>query len=137
MKNFSKVIRQGDVQLVPVKKLPANVKPVAGHILQASEVTGNFHKFKPVKTAQQQPFQIYETGEGHVMARAAENTITPDTGKFVEITETTLLYHGKKDQYVKNPGFDHQALTVFPGLYEVRITREYDPFRNAVRKVVD
>ena len=124
--DHSKIIRQGDIQLVPVTKLPKSAKLQKDeHILQASEVTGNFHKFRP-----DAKIKIFQTKEDPDL-----NHITPDLGKFVEVKDGTFLYHGKRDEYVKNPGLDHSALKVEPGLYQVRITREYS--RKGIKKIVD
>lgn len=124
--DFSKIVRQGDIQLVPVSKIPTNAKLQKGeHVLQASEVTGNFHKFKPDAGV-----KIFQTKEEPDL-----NHITPDLGKFIAVDNLTFLYHGKENEYNPTPGLDHSALTVVPGFYQVRITREYS--RKGIKKIVD
>ena len=121
-------IRQGDVTLIKVAELPENAELVKTHILQASEVSGNFHKFKPTADV-----AIYET-----LKVASGDSITPDMGKFVQVNETSWMFHGKQEQYDDVPANgDHTSLKVPPGIYKVHIAREYDYDREETRQVID
>lgn len=39
--------RHGDVLLIPIDKIPAGAKPIAGTTLAEGEMTGHSHKFPP------------------------------------------------------------------------------------------
>jgi hypothetical protein len=121
-------IIQGDVVLKRVAALPSNVRALEGKILQQSETTGHHHYF-----LQDAKATIYETEV------ATEKTITPDTGKYIFLSEDTVLYHGipsKKGAPLPNSG-DHQPLNVPAGAYRVVITREYDYDKNEITVVTD
>ena len=121
-------IIQGDVILKKVDSIPANATELVGKILQQSEVTGHHHYF-----LQNAAVKLYET-EGK-----PTKTITPDTGKFIFVGESTVLFHGvpsKHGEPLPSSG-DHLPVTVPAGIYKVVIAREYDYESNEITRVVD
>ena len=103
--------QQGDVLLKKVTELPKGVKEIKsdkrGVVLAEGETTGHYHG-------------ISEDG-------------------------VALLECPKGKRYVKNSNShsvnlthqEHKPITVDPGIWEIRIVREYDYFQEMERKVVD
>lgn len=94
----SGMIRQGDVLLKPVSKIPTDAKPVrrvGGRLILAEgEVTGHHHAIRDAGVG------LLELGER----------------RFLQVPETgAQLKHE-----------EHTKIDVAPGLYEVVIQREYD-----------
>ena len=105
-----KLIRQGDVLLVPVTDVPAETTPVAREhgrlILAHGEMTGHAHA---------------------IVDESAE-LVTADGA-----AELYLLVHGTAPVALIHD--EHTTLTVGPGRYEVRRQREYAP--EEIRMVAD
>jgi len=106
-------LRQGDVLLVPVTRMPARkrTKVVArdprGIVLAEGEVTGHFHSIAD--------------------APDAEFVETVDTiDRFLRLRSAGTLTHQ-----------EHAAIDVMPGAYKVVIHREYDELTMEPRRVVD
>lgn len=93
--------RQGDVLLIKVLSLPADVKPLDHTTVAYGEATGHHHSF----TSQATLFQ-----SGPLM--------------FVVAEPGAVLTHQ-----------EHAPIAVDPGVYEVRIQREYHPAE--IRQVLD
>jgi hypothetical protein len=109
MKN--RVIRQGDVLLVPIKVLPKSVVPMDAEsgrvILARGEATGHHHSF-----AMSERVALFrEDGSGG--------------GLFLSVTGAPAALEHQ----------EHSALDIPPGKYEVRGQREYHPAE--IRRVVD
>ena len=89
-------VRQGDVLLVPVDRIPAAVKPVrrdAGRVVLAyGEVTGH----------------------AHAIRSSAATLLETVGGRFLRVTAPVVLDHE-----------EHAAIDVRPGTYRVVIQREY------------
>jgi hypothetical protein len=109
---MSKLIRHGDVILVPVASAPedaAKVRRQRGRVVLAEgEVTGHAHV-------------IAEEGVQLVSREEAEEL---RLWLLVETAEPVALTHE-----------EHATLLIPPGTYEVRRAREYHP--EAIRNVVD
>jgi hypothetical protein len=118
------VVRQGDVLLVRIDKMPAGVVPVDGQsrkiVLALGEATGHHHRI-----------------EDHV-------SIAP--GAADEIAEAAIararLYRSKdgtRDLEVKDPvnleHEEHATITLAPGIYELPVQCEYTA--ELVRRVQD
>ncbi len=122
---------QGDVVLIRVDALPAGAHKIDGKILQMSEVTGHHHHF--VKDA---PVTVYALGE---KPRRDIRAITLDESKYLVVEQETDLFHGtgfERDPNANKSG-DHASQTIAPGVYEVRITHEFDYDRMEASRVVD
>lgn len=121
-------IIQGDVILKKVTEVPASAVLLNTTILQQSEVTGHHHYF--LKDSR---VKVFETEGKPTM------TITPDTGKFIFLSEDTIMYHGipSKHGEPKPSTSDHLPITIPKGSYQVVIAREYDYDKNEITRVVD
>ena len=99
--NNPKLIRQGDVLLVRVDRIPAGVRPVAREggrlVLAAGEATGHAHA-------------VLESG-----ALLLEDDLEERFLQVLEEGGVTLTHE------------EHAAVRVPPGEYEVRRQREYVP----------
>jgi hypothetical protein len=104
------LIRQGDLLLVPVDTVPSPVSAVRSGRLVLAEGEA--------------------TGHAHVVddERASLHRVRGNDIWFlrVEEGEPVLLVHE-----------EHDALSVLPGVYEVRRQREYEPSRAGWRRVAD
>lgn len=125
-------IIQGDVILKTVDSIPEDAKLLETKILQQSEVTGHHHYF--LKNA---AVKVFETEGKPTMV--APKSITPDTGKFIFVSEDTVLFHGvPSKQGVPDPSTsDHLPVTLPAGKYKVVIARTYDYDSNEITRVVD
>lgn len=105
-----KVMRQGDVLLVPVDTVPKGkkVKKDNGRVILAyGEVTGHAHAFESD------------------VATLVDHTRTADGREFITVKEAEVpLTHE-----------EHSTVVVGPGGYEVRRQVEYSP--EEIRKVAD
>jgi len=125
-------ITQGDVTLTPIAKLPEGLELVElkDKVVQPSETHGKFHRFAADANVTVLDAQIPNP----------ENTITPDTRKFVVVgSDGAVMFHGKKFDLAPSTetDTDHYALAVPPGTYEVGIALEYDYDRMEEARVVD
>ena len=104
---MQKIIRQGDVLLVRVAKVPAKASKIAAEggrvVLAHGEVTGHAHA-------------IYEPAKAKLWSAGAE--------RFLQVMETVALQHE-----------EHSAANLAPGVYRVAIQTEYTP--QALRNVAD
>lgn len=108
---------QGEITIILIDALPANMetKPVercaVGHIISHSE-SGHHHCL----TA------------GEVMER------TNDVPQGMQIIYALL---DKPAALVQDAPVPHDGYDLAPGIYEFRVSREYDPFAEAARRVAD
>lgn len=102
--------RQGDVLIVPVKKLPKNIEPVdreAGRVVLAhGEVTGHAHAIKDREAA-----------------------------LFRDPKLAAIFMHVSGDDTVALEHEEHATIHIPPGNYQVVRQREYSP--EAIRNVAD
>lgn len=104
-------IRQGDVLLVPVAKLPmGQVEKHPQLTLAYGEATGHHHTLYPIKATS---------------ADAIEE-VTINGKRFIKLDVEWLLRHQ-----------EHKELRIPPACYEIIIEQEYDPYEKALKKVVD
>jgi len=114
--------RQGDVSLHLISKLPINVKKAKHNILAYGEVTGHQHRMKSNQIC------VFEDDK--------EN-------KFVVIEQATQLVHDYENQHgvfdVETATKEDKYLTIMihPGVYAVKMEREFDPFAEEIRQVLD
>jgi hypothetical protein len=103
--------QQGDVVLVPIKKIPADLEKVKASVLQEGEATGHAHRLHG------DGFEIY----------APKGPYNNDTQrKHLRLLKPVSLKHE-----------EHKEIELPPGDYEVRIVREYDHFEEEARRVAD
>jgi len=105
--------RQGDVLLVRVVSAPES-EPTkhTEYTVQHGEATGHHHTLYPsvdgVGTAP--TLDLFSTG----------------SSRFIELDTQWLLKHQ-----------EHTALQIEPGVYEIIIEEEYDPFTRVIHEVID
>ena len=107
------VIIHGEAMVISVRMLPDNVKKIATKgeykIIAPSETTGNHHVVDLVESC-----EFYEDENG------------------------TLFFKTEEPTQVKCVIADrHDAIKIEPGIYEIGIQQEYDPFEQRSRNVAD
>lgn len=128
-----KIIRQGDVCLVPVKKLPAGCTEIpleAGRIvLMHGEVTGHAHAIEDwaekSASADMQVAGKIAAAAIALAGRRARLLRAPDGSRFLEVTAPVNLTHE-----------EHTAHEIAPGFYELPVQMEHTADR-ALRQVAD
>jgi hypothetical protein len=123
----AKQIRQGDVQLQPVKALPDGCVEIdndRGRIVLAyGEVTGHAHAIADHITKREiGPEAAAEIAEAAI-ARA-RLWRAPNGDRFLEVRQTVHLTHE-----------EHTAHALLPGIYHLPVQVEYTPA--ALRRVAD
>lgn len=103
------IYRHGDVDIKQVNELPKGLKKIKGTTLALGEVTGHHHTL--IKERESQSILVFESAEGI---------------KYFQVSEPTQLTHQ-----------EHDTLVIEPGVYEVKIEQEFDPFADEIRKVQD
>ncbi|MDB5801762.1 MAG: hypothetical protein JWL63_2701 [Rhodocyclales bacterium] len=125
-------IRQGDVQLEPVSKLPAGCTEIAPDgeriVLAYGEVTGHAHAIYdhvvvPNHRAELAAEEIADAAIARAQAKArlwqASNGV-----RYLEVSETVNLCHE-----------EHTAHALVPGIYKLPVQVEYTPAE--LRRVAD
>lgn len=103
-----KPIRHGDVILKPVTAAQGKQEKLKEYTLAHGEVTGHHHTLYPLTEGAF--LSLFKDGEK----------------RFLDLAEPWALRHQ-----------EHREIVVPPGLYEIGIEREYDPFERLMRKVID
>lgn len=124
-------LRQGDVQIQQVDKLPdgcTEIKPEGNRIVLAhGEVTGHAHAiYDHVKQIEAAPGAADEIAEAAI-ARAqskARLMLAPNGERYLEVKETVHLKHEEHTQH-----------TLPPGIYHLPKQMEYSPAE--LRRVAD
>lgn len=123
-------LRQGDVQIQQVAKLPAGCMPVAPEgnriVLAHGEVTGHAHAIYDHIEQREQPGAAEEIA-GAAIARAQAKARLWQAGdgvRYLEVTETVTLRHEEHTQH-----------SLPPGIYKLPVQVEYTPA--ALRRVAD
>lgn len=127
-----KQIRQGDVQLQPINKLPANcteVKPDGARIVLAyGEVTGHAHAIYDHVATQDHRAELaaVEIADSAIARAKTKARLwqAPDGARYLEVAETVTLKHE-----------EHTAHTLNPGVYKLPVQVEYTPAE--LRRVTD
>jgi hypothetical protein len=130
--NKPQQIRQGDVQLEPVSKLPAGCTEVAPDgkriVLAYGEVTGHAHAiYDHVVVPNHRAELAAEEIADAAIARAqtkARLWQAPSGIRYLEVTEAVTLKHE-----------EHTAHTLNPGIYKLPCQVEYSP--QELRRVED
>ncbi len=113
------IIRQGEVRMVPIAALPENlgllpIKPING-VFVVGESESHHH---------------------HVLDAEGVTVLeqTRDVPEGMRILYAIVEQPTRLHQTAGNP---HGAHDVAPGIYAVRIKREFDPFAEQARRVAD
>ena len=118
MKTFKLVAAQGEVNIRRIETLPDNLTPVApekGLLVVGHSESGHHHGFRD------------EPGVT-VMERTKD---VPEGMKiFYAILENPTAL-------IQDAAAPHEDIAFDPGIYEVRISREFDPFAEQARRVAD
>lgn len=140
-------LRQGDVQIQQVAKLPAGCKEVPSEggriVLAHGEVTGHAHAIYDWRSAraaveegcaaaQQSATEALHPGAADEIAEAAiaraqskaRLLVAPDGERYLEVTEAVTLRHEEHTQH-----------TIPPGIYHLPKQMEYTP--TELRRVAD
>lgn len=118
---INKKYRQGDVSLHEVTRLPDGLREVKDKILAYGEVTGHRHWLKGKS-------KVFEDSTGL---------------KYVQVLQDTELVHSGEDlqpvyeQEIAEKQDKHLVIILLPGFYKVGQEREFDPFQDEIRKVLD
>jgi hypothetical protein len=99
------LVRQGDVLIVPIDAVPANVTPVARENGRAILAHGE------------------ATGHAHAIVEESAQLVTA-----ADAAELYLLVHGSEPVALTHD--EHDTIMLPPGAYEVRRQREYAPEEN-------
>jgi hypothetical protein len=114
-------LRQGDVLFREVERLPGNIKPREERIL----ARGEFSDHSQV---------VY--GEQARVHRSLEGELYVDTRKGAAIIRHVL--ESRHKQGVQQWAGEHRTLMLPKGrIYQVRQQREYDPYQQRNRQVID
>lgn len=118
--NKIKRIRQGDVLLQRIDKLPEGVKALKDKILAYGEVTGHSHRFVDSKNI---------------------NRYELDKKLYLEVLKPTLLTHEEHNLWkMWNQaigGYTPYNGVILPGVYEQIQEREWDYISEEQKKVID
>ena len=117
MKTFKKVAAQGEISLRKIAKLPSGmtrIAPVNGHVIVGHSETGHHHLMLADKV------ELYEAKDAPEGMRIL----------YAIVKDPTTLDH-------QRPWDTHESIAVQPGMYEIRIGREYDPYAEIARQQAD
>jgi len=116
------MFRQGEILLVPVEKASGFSARVKRGVLGVGE-TGNAH----VITGDVEWIVSAIDDINRIDAKGAAVARGP---VYVQVNETATIEH-------RGTTRGHEPLTVEPGIYQVKIKREFDPFVREARLVAD
>lgn len=120
-------IRQGDVLLTPVEKMPSGCTLIDGQekkiVLAWGEVTGHHHRIEDHVATPGAAGEIAEAAIERAKSKA-RLWAAPDGSRYLEVTETVTLRHE-----------EHTAHTLHPGIYHLPQQVEYTPAE--LRRVAD
>lgn len=101
------IYRHGDVLLKPISSIPSSAKEKE----RKDELTIAFGE---------------ATGHHHTLYGAPVGLFEFDENRYLQIKEQVELKHQ-----------EHKTLQIEPGCYEIIIEREYDPFEEQLKRVID
>jgi hypothetical protein len=102
--------RHGDLLIRKVEKLPKKIKKREGkdhNVLAYGEVTGHKHV---ICAEPKKQLEMYEDDKGNIYFGTTGATITHE---------------------------EHKTITIEPGIHIVEHEREFDPFSDEIKRVVD
>ena len=101
------IVRQGDLLLKKVEKLPKRAKIVKSDVILEGEATGHAHRIMDGEI-----FRFWSQSSGDQL--------------FVKADKGAMLVHE-----------EHASIELVPGIYEVIRQREYDPDTETTQWVMD
>jgi hypothetical protein len=101
------IVRQGDLLLKKVEKLPKRARTVKSDVILEGEATGHVHRIMDGEL-----FRFWSQSSGEQL--------------FVKADKGAMLVHE-----------EHAAIELDPGIYEVIRQREYDPDTDTTQWVMD
>jgi len=111
------LFRHGDVDIRQIVEIPKVCQKTQTKTVAYGEATGHHHTFNGGQVI------VYDAPIGHVM-KVGNETIS--VTKFVDVLEATKLEHQ-----------EHKAIEIPRGTYAISIEREYNPFAEQSRQVLD
>ena len=121
-KSFKIVAAQGECNLRRISEIPTDIKnaliPVKsekGFLVVAHSESGNSHGFR-------------DDGNVTIMER------TKDVPAGMKILYAIVQ---NPSELIQDAAMPHEGIAVEPGIYEMRISREYNPFLEEARRVAD
>ncbi|MFA5299811.1 MAG: hypothetical protein WC389_16630 [Lutibacter sp.] len=114
---------QGDVQFKTVGQIPQNARKIENKPLAYGEISGHAHVLTGKVDLFELDGKIYAVvgNDGARLQHIKENHITPSC-----MISTKEL-----------PVADHKSILLPPGTYEFGIQKQYDPFEDVFKRVVD
>lgn len=121
MNKIPLTIRQGDVALVEVDRLPDGMTLVEGQekkiVLAWGEVTGHHHRIEDhIARRREEPGAADEIAEAAISRAQAKARLwkAPNGERYLEVIETVTLSHE-----------EHSAHALLPGIYQLPMQVEY------------
>ena len=114
---------QGDVQFRMIETLPAATR-IENSPLAYGEITGHVH----ILTGD---VEMYES-EGKRYAKVGEKQ-----ARLQHILEGSMRDSACMTEVKELPVADHKSILLSPGVYEFGIQKEYNPFEQIFKQVVD
>ena len=110
--------QQGEVYIRRISEIPAGAKlttvsPEGGHLIVSHSETGHHH--------------VLDRRHVDLMER-------PDPAEGLRLLYAVVKEHTALRQTAAAP---HEAADLEPGIYEMRISREFNPFEEEIRRVAD
>ncbi len=115
---------QGDVQFKMIEKLPNDCKKVSNSPLAYGEISGHVH----ILTGDVEMFE----NKGKRFAKIGNKK-----ARLQHILEGNLKSASCMTEVKELPVADHKSILLPPGIYEFGIQKEYNPFENVFKQVVD
>lgn len=115
--NRIKIGAQGEVNIYRLDTMPEGLVPNSEKDSRGRPIVGHSEK-----------------GHHHVLDRPVALLEKPDAPEGMRVLYALL---DQPTKIVQDVGGGHESQTIEPGIIEFRISREYDPFREQVRRVAD
>jgi hypothetical protein len=114
--------QQGDVLIIPITDLPKELEEIKGATLALGEHTGHHHTlFDDEMDYNPKSTNPYNMGSKKVKLFQDKQKIT-----YMKVDNVVFLKHQ-----------EHKAFKIDPGVYKIGIVKEFDPFEQMKRNVID
>lgn len=114
-KERAKQLRQGDVFLTRIEKLPAGLKKIENGLIVEGEATNHAHYGVGC--------DVYTAEDGKMFVDVSEEAID---ASIKHLLMNTGVWTG-----------EHTDVKVAPGTYEIMIHQQFNPFAKAIERVKD